>query len=850
MRLSSPVLAAPAFAADLGSHGDRVALRTETVELSYVELAGRVGDAATWLGPDRQLVAVAGANDIDTIVWYLAALTGGHPVLLGAEPGIDRLIERYDPDAVVRSGSEPLRRHRRPVHDLHPDLALLLSTSGSTGSPKVVRLSHENLDSNAAAIAEYLGLGADDRTVTTLPPHYCYGLSVLNSHLRVGASVALTDLSVVDPCFWVRFREVGATGLAGVPHTFALLDRSGFASMDLPDLRYVTQAGGRLPPETVRRYADLGAQQGWELYVMYGQTEATARMAYLPPNLASTHPGAVGIPIPGGTIDIEPVPDCDLPGHGEIVYSGPNVMLGYAEEAADLALGRVVHELRTGDIGRRSAAGLVEVTGRRSRFAKIFGLRIDLDAIEAHLAEHDITAVCTSDDVRVVVGTEQPVDPDVVAASVRDLVGLPDRAVQVLVSDELPRLPSGKPDHRALIATAAERAAADVPEPAGARSDRVRSHFARVLGIPRTEAIDGRDTFSSLGGDSLSYVELSVALEDDLGQLPAGWHLLPVDALAAMTPHRPGRWRRVDTSVVLRAVSIVLIVGNHAGLFLVPGGAHVLLAVAGFNLARFQLGTTSLWPGILRIAVPSVAWIGLVAAASDEWGLRHALLVNSFLGAPDSRWSYWFIETVLVLLVGTACLFAIPVVRRIDAARPFGLAIVVALAGLLVRFDLIDLPAQSRQTYRPQEVLWLFALGWAAARSTTATRRMIVCALALPAIAGFFGDPGREAVLAIGVLAIVWLPTVAVPAFLVKVVAALAGASLHVYLVHWQVYPHLVGLSRPLAVVSALAAGVLAQRFAGGVTATGHRWISGWRSTVEPAARSGRREVGARLIPS
>ncbi|UUL76722.1 AMP-binding protein [Pseudarthrobacter sp. Fe7] len=180
-----------------------------------------------------------------------------------------------------------------------------------------MRLSHSNLQANAESIASYLGITVRDRAATTLPMSYCYGLSVINSHLLRGATLVLTGLSVVDPCFWELFRWQRCTSFAAVPYTFELLDRVGFGDMDLPDLRYVTQAGGRLAPDQVRRYAQLGGRQGWELFVMYGQTEATARMAYLPPHLAAEHPEAIGVPVPGGAFRIDPVegmPDGGEPG--------------------------------------------------------------------------------------------------------------------------------------------------------------------------------------------------------------------------------------------------------------------------------------------------------------------------------------------------------------------------------------------------------------------------------------------------------------------------------------------------------------------------------------------------------
>ena len=410
MNTNAGPVVVPAFVDRLRSHGDRPAVFVDETWLSYRELADRVERMAARLGAGRRLVLVEMANDLPSLVGYLAALHGGHVALLanrGDAPQLADLLERFDPDVVIDVGG--LRERRTGSrHRLHPQLALLLTTSGSTGTSRLVRLSAAALDANAAAIGTYLEIGVDDRAALTLPAHYCYGLSVINSNLLAGAGVLLSDASMIDPAFWSIVREQAVTSLHGVPYTFDLLDRAGFARMDLPHLRYVTQAGGRLAPDQVRRWATAGRRQGWRLYVMYGQTEATARMAYLPPELAAAHPNAIGVAIPGGSITIEPVDDpADPAGErgdvGELVYRGPNVMLGYAEGPSDLAEGRTVDALRTGDLGRRGPDGLFEIVGRRSRFVKPFGVRTDLDGVERLLAEHGIEAACTGTDAHLVV---------------------------------------------------------------------------------------------------------------------------------------------------------------------------------------------------------------------------------------------------------------------------------------------------------------------------------------------------------------------------------------------------------------------------------------------------------------
>ena len=244
------------------------------------------------------------------------------------------------------------------------------------------------------------------------------------------------------------------TSFAAVPYTFDLLERVGFEHIDLPSLRYITQAGGRLDPDRVRSYAELGRRQGWDLFVMYGQTEATARMAYLPPDLAAEHPHAIGVPVPGGSFRLEPVPGLEA---NELVYTGPNVMLGYAERPEDLALGRVITELHTGDLASCGPDGLYEIVGRRSRFVKIVGLRVDLGRVERLLADLGLTtAAAAGSDDAVVAAVEGSHDLALVAKTLAQDLGLPRAAVQLHSVDSVPRLPNGKPDYPAVLALASQ----------------------------------------------------------------------------------------------------------------------------------------------------------------------------------------------------------------------------------------------------------------------------------------------------------------------------------------------------------------------------------------------------------
>lgn len=808
--------------------GDAPAVVVGDRTLSHADLARRVADRARAWGPARRLVLVEGANRLDALVAYLAALQHGHVALVvpDARPAQrDAVVAAYDPDVVCVAGEPDDVRRATSAHDLHPDLALLLSTSGTTGSPKLVRLSRDNVASNAAAIADYLRLGPDDRAITALPLHYCYGLSVLHSHLVAGASVVLTDLSVVDECFWDLFARSGATSLAGVPHTFDLLDASGFADRDLPTLRQVTQAGGRLAPEAVRHWSRTGRERGWDLVVMYGATEATARMAWLPPDLAEDHPGAIGVAVPGGRLWLDESVD-ERPGVGELCYSGPNVMLGYAHAPADLARGREVEDLRTGDLARE-VDGLFEVVGRRNRYGKVFGLRLDLDAVERHLAaEVDRHARVVATDRAVHVFLRHGRHRGAARTLVTDQCGVPAHAVVVHLLAEDPLTASGKVDRAALLGLAATEEAA-TRGPAADRAPRdVRADFARVLGRPDAGP---DDSFVALGGDSLSYVELATRLADHLPSgLPAGWHTRTVGELqrladeagaaaAGSAPRR--RWARLDTTVALRALAILFVVASHVDLVRLEGGAHLLLALAGFNFARFQLSAAGGagvrlrhgLAGLSQLVVPSVLWVGTVALVLGSYDWATTFFVRELVSSSewDDRWQLWFLESLVWLTVGALALTCVPALHRLERRDPFRFALAVLALAALARFVEVGLRAGHTERYTTLVVAFFFALGWAGARADSTRRRLLVSALATALTVGFFGQPHREAIVLGGFLLMLWLPHVPVPARLARAAGVLAGASLFIYLTHWQVYPALEDAGHPwLALGASLAVGI------------------------------------------
>ncbi|HET6967356.1 MAG TPA: AMP-binding protein [Ornithinibacter sp.] len=829
--------------------------------LTRADLAERVRATASLLTGERRLVHVRAANTLGTLVGYLAAHAAGHAVLLTppGEPAAT-LARVWDPDvAIAEDGAVEVRRDA-PSHPLHPDLALLMSTSGSSGSPRLVRLSWDNVRSNAEQIAASLSVRPTDRAVTSLPVHYCYGLSVVHSHLVAGASVVLTDLSVADPCFWDLVRDTGVTTLAGVPHSFDLLDRVGFAQMHLPHLRTVTQAGGRLDPQRVVELAALGRRRGFDLVVMYGQTEATARMTTLAPDLAGSHPRTVGRPVAGGRVDLL---------DGEIVYSGPNVMLGYAETPSDLALGRTLDRLHTGDLGRWTPEGLLEVTGRRSRVAKVLGHRVDLDHVERGLRADGCDVRCVDGGAGLVICAAGTPAGDLASAAARR-AGLPTRCVRVLEPrdlglDALPHLPTGKVDDARLTALAGS---APDPTPAPLAGS-LRERYAALLG---RDVVSPADSFATLGGDSLSYVEASLHVEERLGHRPTGWHVMTVaeleelerradttrsDAVAPASGRGTGGWvhraadrwlttRSLETGVLLRAVAIVLIVGTHAHVFRLQGTAHALLVLVGYNLARFTLAggdratrVRALLTASRRVAAPALVVIGTVHLLTGQYALSTVGLLNWALGEPrlGPDWRFWFIESTVVVVLAVTALVATSWGDRLERRHPF--AVPLALTGLaMLWWKEVLFPPVPHMQGSPLVVAWLFFLGWAAARAGGVRERLVVTAVAIPSVGTFSGNPRRDLLTLAAVLLVLWVPTLRVPRGLVPAVHVLAASSLFVYVVHWQVLQAM--RSTPwLSVAVGLAAGV-AYWFAWTRGPVGMRRLRGrWPTPSEPTAQQG-----------
>jgi acyl-coenzyme A synthetase/AMP-(fatty) acid ligase len=369
------------------------------------------------LRPNKKVVFLFSGNDVESILCYLGILKAGHAIHVSPkhvdEAASARLIEQYRPDIVLWRRGTPAEsvikeydakgellnycmvERRCPQPSPYHELAMLLTTSGSTGSPKFVRLSFRNIAANACQIVSALGIQESDRAVHHMHMSYVFGLSVINSHLAAGASILCNSRSVIDRKFWHNFDLYRPTSLSGVPHTVFLLQQAGMDFMSLPSLRTMTQAGGKLDRSLTLWLVEKFFRRGVRTFFMYGQTEAAGRISVLPIDLIEAKLGSVGLPIDHGRIEISPT--------GEVIFSGPNVMLGYAHERADLGLGDMIGgQYATGDLGRIDPDGCLFISGRAARFAKICGSRISLDDVESRF--HDIAPVTAiSDDQKIMI---------------------------------------------------------------------------------------------------------------------------------------------------------------------------------------------------------------------------------------------------------------------------------------------------------------------------------------------------------------------------------------------------------------------------------------------------------------
>lgn len=375
---------------------------------------------------ERALCFLLVENNIGGIAWAMSMVDSRQlvPLILNVktEAGLyQHLLDAYHPTyicapnhflveglAIDTQFGYTLTKVSDTISPIHSDLSHLLPTSGSTGSPKLVRHKYDNIEAAGINISTFFELKPTDRPLMVLPLYYTMGLSMVFSHLRVGATILITGLSMTDPNFWKFLKEQHATSFTGVPYSFQVLNLMRFFRMDLPDLELLTQGGGKMPTELNRKFAEYCRGNGKRWIATYGQSECTARMAYLPAKWAVDKVGSIGIAVPNGELSLIDTDGSTITTphtEGEMCYRGLNVTMGYARELADLALGDERNGyIRTGDLAYFDEDGCYYIVGRMGRFLKLFGMRVGLDECEQIIqTECNIECACVGTDEKMIV---------------------------------------------------------------------------------------------------------------------------------------------------------------------------------------------------------------------------------------------------------------------------------------------------------------------------------------------------------------------------------------------------------------------------------------------------------------
>lgn len=441
--------------------------------LTYGDLCGFAEEVLKQINK-RTLVFVLSENNIGALAAYAALLSASVvPLLLNSTISrtlLKNLINIYKPeylwvpvkhrgdfdfDSIYTAYNFVLLKTGFDSPEMHDELALLLTTSGTTGSPKLVRHSYRNIEQNAINVSAFFELNESERPIVILPLHYTMGLSVATSHLYSGSTLLLTSSTLTQKAFWEFLKTHKATSFTGVPYSYEVLKKLRFFRMDLPHLNILAQGGGKLANDLFREYAEYAETSGKKFFATYGQTEGTARMSYLSPKKAIEKIGSIGKAIPGGQLSLQNDDGRETfegEGVGELIYRGPNVTLGYAEQISDLKRGNERNGvLQTGDIAKRDKEGYYYIIGRKARFLKLYGLRVSLDETELLIKNSlGIECACTGKDDNMKVFITEKQHTDVVRKHISQTTGLHESLYTIHTISEMPKSSSGKVEYDTL----------------------------------------------------------------------------------------------------------------------------------------------------------------------------------------------------------------------------------------------------------------------------------------------------------------------------------------------------------------------------------------------------------------
>lgn len=846
------------------SPGERVGIFLEKRPEAVVAIMGAAAADAVFVPANPALRPAQVAHLVnDCGIKLLVTSRSRMPELaeaLASCTSLQRIILVEDEDAAPPGTSIPsqsLRRFLESGHDgeltwtrgIDTDLVGILYTSGSTGESKGVMLSHRNFVARAKCVSEYLDLNADDRILHL--PHYSFGfgLDQLFNGFYAGACGVLHNY-VTPQALMKVLLEQRITGIAGVPTAMAALTALDWPLEIREHLRYIAIAGGRMPEGATRALRCLAPEAG--IFLMYGQTE-TLRSTFLAPGEVDRHPNSIGRAISVAKIHVVRADGtlCDPDEPGELVQTGDTVALGYWNDpqrtaqifrpapAASAPGTEPAIAVWSGDIVTYDEDGRLYYVGRQDDLIKTSGYRVSPSEIEDVLHASGlveaaaVVGVKHSELDQVVVAFvttrgQEKLDRDGLFAYCRQQLPGYMLPYQIVHRDALPLNANSKIDRRRLVSeygeqvhdTVLERPRAQLEKPSAEKAD-LMSRALEFLGVRRRRSasvgeifasafnlrsVDDQKSFSSLGGDSLSYVDVSIALEDFIGHLPENWENMSIQELEQI-PRSNSASTTIAPDVLLRAITILGVVAVHNRYSNLTGAPSLLFVLSGWSFARFAWTgdpaqvRQSIFGTMMKVVIPTMLLM-LMFFLGD--GIIHWSTLffydNLVSAASPLFWEgSWFVQVLFQILLFMGILACIPGVAPLGEKHSYAFGIVLTIGGFLLHYVIAKTVHSPILTFGnlPQYFLWQFALGWLILHSKTQIQRLITllilfgCLGALTTIYDMTSDYvlsyHAPYWLLIGTLLLLWMPSVPLPRIMAAPIVTIAKSTLFIYLFHWPI---------------------------------------------------------------